>query len=334
MNSTRLWYRKPAALALLTLLAVLAAGGCGRGGSPVPPQSPTASPAPFSRSLPTGVKDPAVLPASPSPVPACEPRRSYRPAFAPPANPDPTLARILERRELRVGTSQTGYLMSFQDRLTGDMAGFEVEIARDIARELGGDGIRITFVEVTARNRKQAIEDGEVDIMLRAVAIDCVRWKETAFSAEYLTSGQTVLVSKNSSYKNIESLGGRKVCAAEGSTNLAKIATIASRPTPVSASNITDCMLLLQQGYVDAVSSGDVVLAGLAQQDLTTHLVGPRFTDEPIGVAMSLGAIDLVRIVNRVLERRRLDGSWDKSYAKWLEPSLGPSTAPVPQYRD
>ncbi len=336
MNRTQSLRRNAAAL---TVLAALLASGCSLLAHDDPtaqPQPSAASPAPFPRPMPDGVKDPAEIPASQAGVADCDPRSSYRPISPAPASASATLARIRTRRELKVGTSQTGYLMSFQDSLTGDRSGFEVDIIKEIASELGKgiEGFRTTFVEVTAADRQKALNDGLVDIMLRSVAMTCARWKETAFSAEYLTSGQRVLVSKTSPFEGMDSLGGRKVCAAQGSTNLVAIAAAGSGPKPVSARNIADCMLLLQQGYVDAVSSGDVVLAGLAQQDGTTHIVGPRFTDEAIGVAISLDAIDLVRIVNGVLERIRADGSWDRFYDKWLQPSLDKASAPVPRYRD
>ena len=57
------------------------------------------------------------------------------------------------------------------------------------------------------------------------------------------------------------------------------------------------------------------------------------FTEEPYGIGVPADQVDMVRFVNGVLERMRADGSWDASYAKWLQPTLGKSSGqPQPQY--
>ncbi len=74
----------------------------------------------------------------------------------------------------------------------------------------------------------------------------------------------------------------------------------------------TDCLVLLQQDQVAAVSTDDAILYGLEAQDPFTKVVGPELTDEPYGLAMSKQHPDFVRFVNAVLAqervRRRLGG--------------------------
>ena len=85
-----------------------------------------------------------------------------------------------------------------------------------------------------------------------------------------------MLVPKGSTVTGIADLGGKKVCAAAGSTSIQNIAAATSKPIPVSVNDWTDCLVLLQQGQVDAISTDDTILAGLAAQDPTTQLVGDR----------------------------------------------------------
>ena len=90
--------------------------------------------------------------------------------------------------------------------------------------------------------------------------------------------------------------------------------------------------MLLQQGQVAAISTDDSILAGLAAQDPWTRIVGPRFTDEPYGLAISKQHPDFVRFVNAVLERLRGNGQWAASYARWVGT---PVPAPPPaRYKD
>jgi len=132
----------------------------------------------------------------------------------------------------------------------------------------------------------------------------------------------------------LDDLGDKRVCASAGGADIEEVAKAASHPKPVTAANAADCLILLQQGLVDAVSTGEGILAGLAEQDHTTKIVGPALIYSPVGAAMHHDATDLVRFVNGVLEQLRSSGEWDRMYRKWLEPSLGPAQAPSPMYQD
>ena len=97
----------------------------------------------------------------------------------------------------------------------------------------------------------------------------------------------------------------------------------ATTPIPVTVPYWTDCLVLLQQGQVAAISTDDSILDGLAAQDPFTKLVGPDLTNEPYGLAISKQHPDFVRFVNAVLAKERADGAWAASYARWVG-------APVP----
>jgi polar amino acid transport system substrate-binding protein len=102
----------------------------------------------------------------------------------------------------------------------------------------------------------------------------------------------------------------------------------------VQVANQTDCLVMLQQGQVDAVSTDDTILQGLAAQDPNVKLVGGNFTAEPYGMAISKAHPDFVSFVNAVLARERSDGTWTAIYKKWLAPVVGGTVRdpPVAQY--
>ena len=98
----------------------------------------------------------------------------------------------------------------------------------------------------------------------------------------------------------------------------------------------TDCLVLLQQGQVDAISTDDTILLGLAAQDPTVQVVGSKFTDEPYGIGVNQNHPEFVRFINAVLERMRQDGSWATIYNRWLG-RVGGGTTPSPppaKYKD
>jgi polar amino acid transport system substrate-binding protein len=312
----------------LSVLALLSA--CGS----TPPASP-AGPAGLPR--PVGVQDPAAVPtAAAGAAQDCNPLASLRPpATLPTAGAMPagsTMAAIAARGRLIIGVDQNTYLFGFRDATTGQIVGFDVDIAREVAKAIFGDPNRVQLTAITSAQRIPYLQDHTVDLVAHTMTINCDRWKQVSFSTQYYDAGQRVLVPRSSPVQGIADLGGKKVCAAAGSTSIQNIAAAPSKPVAVSVNDWTDCLVMLQQGQVDAISTDDTILAGLAAQDPTTHLVGNRFTSEPYGLAMNQQAPDFVRFVNGVLARTRADGTWAAIYTRWLG---GPAPAPpAARYRD
>jgi len=212
--------------------------------------------------------------------------------------------------------------------------GGKLKLAREIAEDFFGDRNHIQFRALTASQRVEAIRSGQVDMVVRMTTMTCERWQEMAFSTEYLTAGQSVLVPAGSPVESIDDLRGERVCAALGSTSLSVLVEHPAGLIAVGAPSAVDCLVMLQQGQVAAVSTDNTILAGFVAQDPQVRVVGEPFTDEPYGIAMAPDAEDLVRYVNGVLERLRADGTWARLYDRWLAPHLGPAAPPQPRYRD
>jgi polar amino acid transport system substrate-binding protein len=322
--------RRRRALVLMVLLGLVTGCGGGGGGQLAPRVEPTEY-AP----LPVGAQDPAELPdEAPVDPGSCDPRASYRPSglSAPSGS---TIDEIVDRGRLVVGVAQNTYLFGYRDPFTGELSGFDVDIAREIARALLGGPDRIQFRAITSAERIPALEGNEVDIVVSTMTMNCERWEQIAFSTEYYSAGQRVLVAGDSEVQGIDDLGGQRVCAAAGSTSIQNVADAESGPVPVSVPDWTDCLVMLQQGQVDAISTADTILAGLAAQDPNARVVGGQFSEEPYGIGVNASEVDLVRYVNAVLEQLREDGTWSDLYDQWLADALG--TAPDPpaaRYRD
>ncbi|GAA4169180.1 glutamate ABC transporter substrate-binding protein [Phytohabitans flavus] len=317
----------------VALLSALVLAGCG--GSDTPP--PGANPAEPAR--PVGVQDPAVLPTSSAAAAgACNPRASYRPTGALPAAgrmpSGSAMARIQQAGRLVVGVDQNNFRFGYRDPKTGNLVGFEIDLARELAKAIFGSPDKVLFRAITTADREKAIQEGRVDVVIRSMTMNCDRWERINFSTEYFSAGQAIMVTRDSPIKGIKDLAGKKVCAATGSTSIRNIAAKAPDAVPVSAPDALDCLVLLQQLQVDAVSTDDAILAGFAEQDRGTKILPDRFTEEPYGMAVKKESVDLVRFVNGVLERMRADGTWTRLYNAWLS-SLGSTPQPpAPQYRD
>jgi polar amino acid transport system substrate-binding protein len=267
----------------------------------------------------------------------CDREASLRPGPLPSPGAMPqgsTMATIAERGRLIAGVDQNTDFFGSRNPATGQLEGFDIDIAREIARAIFGDPDRIQLRVVNAKEREAVLASGEVDVVVRTYSITCERKKAVGFSAVYYYADQKILSAKGSGIDSAAALDGKRVCAVSGTTSLAKLLALNPRPQVFSATAWTDCLVMLQQGQVDAISTDDSVLKGLAAQDPTIDVSGESIAKEPYGIGVNADHPDLVRFVNGVLEKIRRDGTWQRLYDTWLE-SLGPSPGPPePRYQD
>lgn len=270
-------------------------------------------------------------PAAAAPVSCSNPLQSYDPLPSIPtasAITDGTLRKILDRGHLVVGTSADTYLFGARDPLSGRLEGFDIDMARAVAKSLFGDENKVQFRVITAGDRIKLLEQREVDMVARNMTMNCARWEQVAFSAEYYHSGQKVLVARGNPATTLEDLKGQRVCAPKDTSTLDNLKKVAG-VIPVPADTHTGCLVLFQQGKVDAITGDDIVLAGLAAQDPYAVVTrAPAISDEPYGLAFNKDDVYLVRYVNRVLADMERDGRWTAIYNRWLAGALGKAPAP------
>ena len=318
---------------MLAVFVVLV-GGCGQAES-----VPVRRGVPVREVLPAEVRDPAPPPNSTTESTECgDPRASLRPTEALPAPGQPpsgsAMDRIVRRGMLVAGVNQNAYRVGYRDPVSGELSGFEIDIVREIARALFGDPTRVRFVAINASTRVSLLRQGRIDLAVRTTTMTCENWRDANFSTEYYTANQRLLVRNGDPATEIEQLSGRKVCAATGSTSIVNIPTFNPKAIPVSAPDVVDCLVMLQQHQIDAISTSDILLMALAAQDPNTRVVGRVLKQQPYGVSIAPTAPELVRFVNAVLERMRADGTWTASYTRWLSPILGsPPPPPLARYR-
>jgi polar amino acid transport system substrate-binding protein len=250
-------------------------------------------------------------------VAACDPKASsLRPSGPPQVTPGSFMAKIRARGFLIAGVDQSTYHFGFLNPLDGQIEGFDIDMIRAVAQAIFGNPDKVEYKAISDAQRIPDVMSGAVDIVAHTMTITCARLQQVDFSSVYFDAAQRVLVLKNSAARSLAALAGQKVCATTGSDSLAVIAK--NGAIPVAVPYWTDCLVLLQQGDVAAISTDDSILAGLAAQDPWTMLVGPRLTDEPYGLAISKQHPDFVAFVNAVLEQLRTDGQWAASYAHWI----------------
>mgnify|MGYP001791908044 CR=1 FL=1 len=320
-------------VSVFAALAVVTAGCSGSGvyaTTQIPaaatPSSTTPAPSSTSAAPPAACGNPlaSFAPTGANPAPGAMPSGSY-------------MAAIRKQGRLIAGVSADTLLLGARNPLNGQIEGFDIEMLKAVSKAIFGDPNKIEFRVITTAQRlpvlEKGVDQGGVDIVARAMTINCARWQKIDFSTQYYLAGQKVLVAKGATVngqpiKGMEDLKGKRVCAPVGSTSMDKLKTFAGL-VPVGSDTHTGCLVLFQQGKVDAITGDDTILAGLAAQDPYAVVVkAPAFTKEPYGLGISQKHPDFVRFVNGVLKQMRTDGAWTAAYDTWLKAALGPAPAP------
>jgi polar amino acid transport system substrate-binding protein len=245
-----------------------------------------------------------------------------------------TMARIVERGRLIAGVDQGKYLNGYRNPVTGDLEGADIDVVRLIAAALFGDPNRVQLVVFNISDRVSAIQSGQVDLVVNNFSVTCERQQLIEFSTAYLPASQRLLVPRDKGIEDVEDLYGQRVCTSRGSTTERTLANFGYLDV-LTLPGIPDCVVELQRGRVAAVSSDDIILAGLAAQDPQTEVVGRSLDNAQYAVGINQQAPDLVRFVNAVLERARADGSLAAIYQRWYGNHLNPVPQPPPaRYRD
>jgi polar amino acid transport system substrate-binding protein len=253
---------------------------------------------------------------------------SLRPSGPPQVTSGSYMAKIRARGYLIAGVDQSTYHFGFLNPLNSQIEGFDIDMIRAVAAAIFGNPDKVVYKAISDAQRIPDILNGTVDIVAHTMTITCARLKQVDFSSVYFNASQRVLVLKNSAAGSLAGLRGQKVCATTGSDSIAAIT--AAKAIPVEVPYWTDCLVLLQQYQVAAISTDDSILDGLAAQDPWTKVIGPRLSPQPYGLAIAKQHPEFVRFVNAVLQQLRTDGQWAASYAHWIGTPVPPP--PVAQY--
>jgi len=243
------------------------------------------------------------------------------------------MARIQARGYLKVGVDQNTYLWGYRDPVSGQLSGFDIDMLRQVSQAIFGTPDAIRFTIVPNADRIQAVESGEVDIVAETMTMTCDREKSVDFSTVYYEANQKILVPDNSPITGPQDLGGKRVCGPADSTSIQNLVK-PGMPRHIeiwAVQDMTDCLVMLQQDQVDAISTDDAILVGLQAQDPNTTIINVPLNSEPYGMAISKAHPDFTRFVNGVLAQVRADDTWTQIYQHWLAPHIaGPIPTPPP----
>ena len=184
-----------------------------------------------------------------------------------------------------VGVDENTFGFASRNTDTGEIEGFEVELAKEIAAAIDPNLVLDTKPTLTDDKRKVVIE-GAVDLTISANSMGCDRWEEVAFSTEYYTGVQQFLVREDSRIRTGADVAGQRVCVTAGSSSVGILREQLPEAVPHPLPARTDCLLALQEGTVAAYFGHDSFLYGMKVQDPTVEVREGIIPDERDGVQL------------------------------------------------
>lgn len=253
-------------------------------------------------------------------------------------SPQDRVPAILERGYIIVGVSQSQNLLSYQDFSTGEVNGFEVDLAKNIAQDIFGDPTKIDFRFIDATDQVSALEKGDIDIVINALSITRARQDQLSFSTPYFLAKTQLLTIDSAPIYSLKDLAGKTLCAVFESTGVERARLYAPESHILKVPTWSDCLIALQENQVDAIISDDTILAGMLKQDPTTRIIPIILSQENYGIGIASPSTrndteGLIRQVNYTIERIRSDGTWLRLYNQWFAPYLSSPTIPSLNYR-
>ncbi|KFF31320.1 glutamate ABC transporter substrate-binding protein [Bifidobacterium bombi] len=238
--------------------------------------------------------------------------------------------RSSEEGKIRIGIKFDQPGVGFKK--SGTYVGFDVDVARYVARQLGYSEDRIIWKEAPSKQREAMLQNDDVDMIFASYSINDSRRKAVDFAGPYFVAGQDLMVRKGDrSITGPNDLDGKRLCSVTGSTSAQTIKErYSSKVQLMEQPGYAECATALFSGIVDAVTTDDIILAGLASNARgKLELVGKPFTQEYYGVGIKKGNTKLVTRVDAALRDMIKDGSWSRDIN---ENTRGVRYTPNPKY--
>jgi glutamate transport system substrate-binding protein len=217
----------------------------------------------------------------------------------------------------------------------GTMSGFDVDVAKYVAKQLGYQENQIEWKESPSGQRETLIQNDQVKFIAATYSITDARKQKVSFAGPYLVTGQSLLVkADNKDITGAESLqNNKKLCSVSGSTPAQRIKDKYPGVQLQQYDTYSACVEALKNGAIDAVTTDEVILAGYAAQTPGAFkIVGKPFSEERYGIGLKKGDTAFCTKVSDAVKKMESDGSWKAAWDK----NLGPAglAAPAPPALD
>ncbi|QMU08104.1 transporter substrate-binding domain-containing protein [Levilactobacillus suantsaii] len=211
-------------------------------------------------------------------------------------------------------------LFGLLDTKDGKIKGFEVDLARALTKQMLGSKGKAKFIQVTSSTRMPMLKNGNIDAIIATMTNTPERRKQVSFSKTYFYAGQSLLVKKGSSIKNVKDLNQQKgtVLGVVGSDSVQNVAKVAPNAKVLQLTDYAQAMTALKSVQGQALTTDNGILYGMSVQNPDYVVTGGTFVAEPYGIAVDKAQTPFLKKLNQALTELRANGQYRKILHKWF----------------
>lgn len=229
------------------------------------------------------------------------------------------LDKVKYKNKITVGIKNDSKPFGFLNE-NNEPTGFDIDVAKGIAKEMLGSSSFVEFKKVTPSNRIFMLSSGKVDMVIATMTVTPKRLQVVNFSSPYYITGQAVMVKKGSKIFSAKDLNRRRVAIILGTTAETNLRFMASEAKIVGYKSYTQAYQALKEEKVDAFVADDSILYGFLYNDDSLKILPERYTKEPYAIAFRKDekSHKFEMQVEEILTNMKKRGEIDAIRRKWI----------------
>ncbi|MFK0166373.1 ABC transporter substrate-binding protein [Rhizobium sp. NPDC090279] len=240
-------------------------------------------------------------------------------AIALPAKAD-QLDTIMSAKTLRCATYADVPPFSSPDPKTREMVGFDVDLCKAIANELG---VKAEIKPISVEARVPEVKLGRVDITVANLAYTLSRAEQIQFSDPYYIAKEMLIVPADDAGKGKADYEGKRLASTKGSTS--ELAIKLNKSDPLTFQDTGSAYLAVQQGKARGLVANTMTTTLLVNESKTKgkqmRMIDEPMLLEPVGIGMQRDQPALTAKINAALHKLDDAGEINKIWGKWLGPN-------------
>lgn len=230
-----------------------------------------------------------------------------------------TVADIKEAGVLKVGVKEDVPGFGLRNTDSNEIEGYEIDLAKNIAKEILGDENAIELTPVTAKTRGPLLDNGEVNMIIATFTITEERKETYNFTDRYYEDAVGLLVKKSEGYAGLKDMDGATIGVSQSSTTkeaiLAEAEQYGIELEFSEYATYPEIKAALDAGRLQAFSVDRSILAGYL--DDASEILPDRFATQDYGVAIKKQNTELADYVNDLINEWEKDGMLADKQAEW-----------------
>ena len=233
-----------------------------------------------------------------------------------------SLNEAIRRGKLIIGTRSTAVPFSFKDS-GGNLVGFDIDLAQELARGLLKDPAKIEFTILTgSADRVAALQAGRVDAVISAFSVYLERVQVVDFTVPYVISDNVFIVKKDSPVMKVADVQGKTIITRQGADIESIIKRMVQNPSIQGFPEIGDAFLAFRQGRGDVFFYESAAALYYARQypDQFRSVAAPDpgVAASPISIGVRKGDQNWLNYLNWALYDLKASGKLQALHIKWF----------------